>query len=166
MWALGFSNKIHFSESKPLPAQRGPSGAAGAGQGVTQSPWADPHGPNPALLATQVCWGMPCCSNTPWWEHWASSLFADLSASAPPFPGWFPTPVLLQKVLEEHWPESASLSYKPQTLLLSHVVQECKQILVVKWFSLHETQLDRLAFNSISPELHVWTRHSAEINFL
>lgn len=32
--------------------------------------------------------------------------------------------------------------------------------------SFYETQIDCLAFNSISPELHVWTRHSAEINFL
>lgn len=100
MWALALSNKILFSESKPLPAQKGPSGAAGAGQGVTQSPWADPHGPNPALVATQVSWGMPCCSNTPWWEQWASSLFADLFLQPHHSQAGFPHLFLFKKSLK------------------------------------------------------------------
>lgn len=121
MWALRLSNKILFSEGKPPPAQKGPSEPAGARQ-----VW---HG---ALELTQVD------QIQPWWpprcpgegpavqtRHGGSSehplcwpLGSEGFASAPPFPGWFPTPVLLQKVLEECWPETASSSYKPQILLL------------------------------------------------
>lgn len=160
----GYQIKSLSQRANPWQPRRAPWSSWGW-QGVTLSPWADPHGPNPALVATRVSWGGPCCSNMPWWsqEHPLSLL---TSLFCPTIPRLLPHTCSPSKSPCRALAWNCQLILQATNPAASHVVQECKQILVVKLFSLYETQLDRLAFNGTSPELHVWTRHSAEINFL
>lgn len=145
MWALGLSNKILFSDSKPFQPRRAPLKQGRLWHRALElthmdqiQPWWPPEcpGEGPAVQTRHGGWAVSILSLC--WPFCFCPTFPRL-VSHTCSPSKSPWRVLA-------W--NCQLVFQATNPAASHVVQECKQILAVKWFSLYETQLDRLALAS------------------